>query len=388
MSPAEAELTVRLASTARARSAARARVGDLLRQVDSSAYTARLAERGLLALLGSRAIELAPEAADGLLRSRVEALLMEGRLRALALEMTLKRVAQALEDRGIPVLPLKGTTFADRVYGDTGLRPTTDVDVLVPRERVGAALGALAAIGYPAPEDPVWTDGLPEMHYTLRGDDAGRARVELHWRVHWADRGFSEELLRAAPMAGDGFRRAEPAHELALLVLILARDGLHGPRLAADVAAWWDRMGEGLAPGALDGIAARHPSLRRSLVAGLAYAERSLGVPARGLISGGAPDRSARLALALADPLLLDERADAFAKIMLVDALLSTGRDKAGFLRRYVLQPLPYVRATRGMEDAPAAAVAGRAALHAAGTVVKRVPRMIRALARSVRVRW
>jgi len=190
------------------------------------------------------------------------------------------------------------------------------------------------------------------MHYTLERSNAVTARVELHWRVHWSERDFSDELLRASAIAPDGLRRPEPAHELALLVLILARDGLYGPRLAADVAAWWDQLGDRLAPGALDGIATRHPSLRRSLVAGLTCLERSLDVPARAMLTDAAADRSTRLAVALADPLLLDERADVIATIMLVDALLSTGCDKLGFLRRYFLQPLPHLRSTYNLRDA------------------------------------
>ena len=50
--------------------AERQRLVELLHAVDTHAYTALRAERGLLRLLGSRAIELAPQAADEMLRSR------------------------------------------------------------------------------------------------------------------------------------------------------------------------------------------------------------------------------------------------------------------------------------------------------------------------------
>ena len=378
MNAVEAELTARLASPAAARAAARGRVEDLLRRVDSAVYTARLAERGLLVLLGSRAIEMAPEAVDELLRARVQAGLRQTHLQSLPLEMTLRRAVGALEDRGIPALPLKGTTLADRLYSDVGMRPTTDVDLLVPRAQILEAVGTLMELGYPAPDDAPWTDGLPELHYRLEGDDAAMARVELHWRVHWSEREFSEEALRTATVGQDGLRRAEPAHELALLLLFFARDGLHAPRLAADIATWWDKLGDRVGPGPLDGIAARHPSLRRSLVAALASLERSVGVPARAVLTDMAADRSTRFAIALADPLRLDATADVFATLMLVDALLCTGRDKLGFFRRYVLQPLPYVRRSYDMRDAPVLAVAGRGAVHGAGTLIKRLPRMIR----------
>jgi hypothetical protein len=82
----EAEPTMRLAATAEVREPARPRLVELLRRVDSRAYTALLAERGLLTLLGSRAIELAPEAVDDVVRSRVGSARREAPLRALMLD--------------------------------------------------------------------------------------------------------------------------------------------------------------------------------------------------------------------------------------------------------------------------------------------------------------
>jgi hypothetical protein len=378
----EAELTMRLASTAEVREAARTRLVELLRGVHSRAYADLLAGRGLLALLGSRAIELAPDAVDDVFRSRVEGARREARLRSLMLDTALRRVVTALEGAGVPALPIKGTTLAERVHGDPGLRPTTDVDVLVPRAQIHSAVEALRALGYPAPEDPVWTDGLPEMHYTFAGGDPAEPRVELHWRVHPAERGFSEELLRAATEAPDGLTRTGPVHEFALLLLIYARDGLYGPRLVTDIAAWWDRFGDSVPRGALDGIVARNPALRRSIAAALACLRRFAGVRATRVLTDAVADRSTRRAVALADPFIADEGADVFATVMLIDALLSMGWEKLGFVRRYYLQPLPHVRTTYGLREAPAVVVACRSAVHAAGTIVKRSPRMIRAARR------
>jgi hypothetical protein len=385
VNPVEAELTMRLASTARVRHASQPRVVQLLRRVDSRAYAAALDERGLLSLLGSRLTALAPEAADEVLRSGVEAAKREARLRALMLDTTLRQVVEALEQRGIVALPLKGTSLADRVHGDPGLRPTTDVDILVARTQMDEAVHTLRAIGYPAPEDPVWANGLPEMHYTFIRGDVGSPRVELHWRVHWSERTFSEELLRSLTEAADGLPRAKPAYEFALLLLILARDGLYGPRLVVDIAAWWDRFGDQLPPGVLDGIVARNPAVRRSLVAALECLERFVGVAAHHILTDAAPDRSTRRVVAIADPLIADDRADVEASIMLIDALLSMGTEKLGFLQRYYLQPLPFVRSTYGLGEAAAPIVVGRNALHFVGTLVKKSPRMIRAAVRSPR---
>jgi|SRR5215211_2200776 len=385
MNAVEAELTMYLASTARVREAVRPRLPGLLGSLDMKAYTALLDERGLLALLGSRAIELAPESADDVLRSRVQAAMRHARLRALALDTTLREVVGALEERGIPALPLKGTMLADRVHGDPGLRPTTDVDVLVPRRQVGAAVDTLGTLGYPPPTDPAWVEGLPLLHHTFGTGGRASLRVELHWRVHWSEQAFSEELLRASSPSSDGFRRAAPTHELGLLLLIFARDSLYGPRILADIATWWDRLGDRLPRGALDGIVARHRSLRRFLVAGAMCAERFVGVPAGRILTDVAADASTRRAVGLADPLLVDERSDVFATVMVIDGLLRVGRDKLGFVRRYFLQPLPHVRSLYDLDDASTAFVAARRAVHFAGAVVKHSPPMILSAARSPR---
>ena len=249
MNAIEAELTICLASPLPARERAAARVAELLGRVDSRNYAARLDERRLLTLLGSRAAELAPAAVDDFLRGCVADAVRLNRMRALALDAALRAVVDALDSSDIPALPLKGVTLGERLYGDIGLRPTTDVDVLVPRAQVGAAVQVLEALGYGTPEDPPWKHGLPPIHYKLEGREPGVPRVELHWRVHWSERGLSDEILDASSVATDGLRRAQPAHELAVLLLILARDGLHGPRLAVDLATWWTTSGRSRHPG-------------------------------------------------------------------------------------------------------------------------------------------
>jgi hypothetical protein len=71
------------------------------------------------------------------------------------------------------------------------------------------------------------------------------------------------------------------------------------------------------------------------------------------VLTDAAADRSALRAVALADPFIADDGADVFATVMVIDALLSMGRQKVGFLRRYHVQPLPFVRSTYGLCDAP-----------------------------------
>jgi hypothetical protein len=91
---------------------------------------------------------------------------------------------------------------------------------------------------------------------------------------------------------------------------------------------------------------ARSPALRRSIVAALECLRRFVGVRAGRVLTDAPADRSALRAVALADPFIADDGADVFATVMLIDALLSMGRQKVGFLRRYYSRCHSCVRRT------------------------------------------
>jgi len=64
-----------------------------------------------------------------------------------------RRVARALGERGIPVIALKGLHLAELVYRDISLRPMADLDILVPRAQLEAAVSTLHGLGYGFAED-------------------------------------------------------------------------------------------------------------------------------------------------------------------------------------------------------------------------------------------
>lgn len=379
MSDPYARLALLLASTAPARRARAGEIAAALRACDQAAFADFLSERRLLALLGSRACALAGDTVAEPLREAAGQALRRGRLTNLVYEHALTAACEALEAAGIPALALKGVALAHRAHGDAGLRSTTDTDVLVAPERVREAIEVLTGLGYAPPQDPAWTHGRPLLHYTLHHPGGYVPPLELHWRIHWSETRFSASLLETSARAPGALRVAEPVHDLAALLLFYARDGFSGLRLGADVAGWWDRHGERVAPGALDRCHAEHPGLRRSLDAALTCVQ-ALGVPAVRLRTDLRPDRSARLATSIADVHLTASPHRAIAKIMTVDLLLSRGRDKLGFLRRYALHPLDEVRRRYGLEQRSRPVVLARGSLHAVGAFVKGAPAVAREL--------
>ena len=283
---------------------------------------------------------------------------MHARARGAALEAAAGHLVGLLAAAGIRALELKGASLAREAHGDVGLRESADIDLLVDADELPRAARVLRDRGYEAPRDPVRPDGMPDRNYSLPHPEL--PPVELHWRIHWYDRGFSSRLLERARPGASGELAANPVDQAAALLLFFARDGLQDLRLAVDIAAWWDRHGAQLPEAALDGVAARHPELRRALGASAAVAERVAGVPAAAWLSGHVPgDRRAALAGRVADWSQTIDRDQISANTSLVDALLAP----PGGLREFTRRQLLTVR--RGSRAAHAAKTSARFVLAA-----------------------
>ena len=309
---------------------------EALSRADFPRLTAELYARGLLPLIGSRALELAPDICPPSFDAAVKSARAAARARGLALEAEITRLVARLGEAGISALPLKGPLLAADVHGDVGLRETRDVDLLVPRARLYHAGRLLRADGYGPPLDPLRRNGLPDLHLRLSHDS--RPRVELHWRVHWYEDRFSEEMLAGARPSSDGLLRAQPSDLAASLLLFYARDGFHGLRLAIDLATWWDRHGDVLSGGFLEGHARRHPDLVPALTAAVVTTQRLTGAPALDWLGSAAiRDRRITLAARLCDWAQVDDRDQRAANVSLVDALLAPPGSLPEFARRELI---------------------------------------------------
>jgi hypothetical protein len=101
-------------------------------------------------------------------------------------QLIFKRAAEAigvLGQAGIETLVTKGASLAILSYGDVGVRPMDDVDVLVPISRAEDAIAALRAAGWsPDHEDPLaWT----QVHHSLGFAGLDSGNVDLHWFSLW-----------------------------------------------------------------------------------------------------------------------------------------------------------------------------------------------------------
>ncbi len=148
-------------------------------------------------------------------------------LRNLTMHRELQRLLALFAGAQIPIVPLKGPTLSERLYGDPLLRIFSDLDLLVPTEKVIAAIALLEGEGYRTEFDPAWLDpGARDIHAKLWPADGGWL-VELHWAITctWQRR-------RAAPLRYDDWLRADTADHQELLLYLCMHASQH----------WWQSL--------------------------------------------------------------------------------------------------------------------------------------------------
>ena len=132
-------------------------------------------------------------------------------------------VLDALGQAGVRPVLFKGTALAYTFYSAPALRPRLDTDLLIARQDVDAARGAMQALGY-APLPHCDGEFLFCQFALARADRMGVAHVfDIHWKVStqslFADLVTYEELAEhAMPVAALGIsaRAAGPLHALLL----------------------------------------------------------------------------------------------------------------------------------------------------------------------------
>ncbi len=159
-----------------------------------------------------------PEAARTSLRREA----LGGAARALRVKALLLRSLDALAPVGqVPVL-LKGYGLALRLYPDPLQRATTDVDLLVARADVGAAVQALVPVGLVARPEAGSRHGEEDAHHLELAGPAGL--VELHYRAlaGWGEALEGDALLAradAGTVDGRAVRWLRPEDEAVYLAL-------------------------------------------------------------------------------------------------------------------------------------------------------------------------
>ncbi len=124
-------------------------------------------------------------------------------------------VRAAFEAAGVPLLLLKGFTFADRLYGGLARRPQFDIDVLVRRRDLRRALRLLVRLGFARKGRDLHSRTL------ARGD----VKIDVHHCLRWAPAFALDEAAywsTAREVSIEGLRLRTLSDEYTLVFLVLA----------------------------------------------------------------------------------------------------------------------------------------------------------------------
>ncbi len=99
-------------------------------------------------------------------------------------EQETREVLTNLRETGLKVIIMRGLVLAEIIFGDTALRPFTDIDLLIRKEDLPQIKLKLADLGYTLPSDAL-ADGYYErnhLHLLLVKRPNGVA-AEVHWAI-------------------------------------------------------------------------------------------------------------------------------------------------------------------------------------------------------------
>lgn len=151
----------------------------------------------------------------------------------------LSNILSVLYRENIPVIPLKGAYLAENIYGNIGVRPMRDVDLLVKQKDLWGVEKILTEMGYIRVHPGNGEEGIRHVEYK---DTQLGLGVEIHWDFVPEGFGLRVDLqnlwnrTKPAMVAGVGVAAMSP-EDLLLHLCIHASDHVFemGLRLVCDI---------------------------------------------------------------------------------------------------------------------------------------------------------
>ena len=100
-------------------------------------------------------------------------------------EEQLSKIIRAFNSEGIPLIVLKGLSFTQTLYPEPGLRPCSDIDLLVEPEFMKKSYKVFESLGYQRLEQRF--DLFREFHCEERfihAQDKSKSLIDFHWGLH------------------------------------------------------------------------------------------------------------------------------------------------------------------------------------------------------------
>lgn len=118
--------------------------------------------------------------------AKLKKMYYENAARNMFLYDELGMILRALKNEGVGVIALKGAFLAEAVYRNIGLRPMSDIDLLIKKEDLYKVNKELARLGYSAPVYP--THLHEKIQNQLQNNEAyinqgKKIVVDIHWDI-------------------------------------------------------------------------------------------------------------------------------------------------------------------------------------------------------------
>lgn len=126
---------------------------------------------------------------DESLVARLQQFYLENQLRSLEQLAICNDVITSLKKENIDAIPFKGTTFSETCYGNSGLRESTDIDLLISSSTVLSAEKVLRDKGFspklavPSSYINYYRKYFKEIVYTAPAKTRAGYSVEMHWKL-------------------------------------------------------------------------------------------------------------------------------------------------------------------------------------------------------------
>jgi hypothetical protein len=228
------------------------------------------------------------------------------RRRAALVEMSRDLVVEVLQEAGLDPVMLKGAALIGTVYTDPSLRDMSDLDILIPENRLKVAVRTLAASGYSGPGSWKALCAFRRHHFHLPMHLSGSPTLEIHWALQRPGLPFfrldaarvQDRAVTIEPEGHPRLRVPAPEHVLLHMVLQNVQEGFARLNRMVDI----DRIVA--ATPSLDWPSviaeAREGNLGPSLSLSLHLAHRLLGTPVpTGVLAGLRPGLFSRWHLSM-----------------------------------------------------------------------------------------
>jgi len=203
-------------------------------------------EHSIFPLLERQLRNVAPELVPPAFAERLKVETRANAIRCLAFSAELIRILDALDSRGIPAIPYKGSVIAAQAYADITLREFEDLDIVLRQRDLESAHDAIQALGYEA-RFP-WIHAREVQASIIPGEynyssAERRTMLELHTELtlrHFPKRLSLDDFLRRTvkvDLGGRPVRTFSPEDALVVLCVHGAKDFWQKLVWVADIAA-------------------------------------------------------------------------------------------------------------------------------------------------------